>query len=90
MELKVAARSETKVEAGYDCPCGCTPSVMYSRGSGAVEEGCCCGNHFVVGPGAYSKIQLQLKDGFHAEAEMFAAPWGDQLEAAWAIGPSHH
>jgi hypothetical protein len=88
MEVKVTTRSDTTLEAGYECPCGCTPAVTFSRGSDPVEEGCCCGNHFVVGPDASSKIQL--KDGFHAERETFAAPWGDQIEAAWAIGPSKH
>jgi hypothetical protein len=88
MQVNVTTRSETTIEAGYSCPCGCTPSVMYSRGSDSVEEGCCCGNQFVVGPAASSKIHL--KDGFHAEAQVFAAPWGEQVEAAWAIGPSTH
>jgi len=88
MQLKVAAKSDTTVEAGYDCPCGCTPAVMFSKGSDSVEEGCCCGNHFVVGPDASSRIQL--KDGFHAESQSFMAPWGDSVEATWAIGPSKH
>ena len=88
MQINVTKRSDTTLEAGYVCPCGCTPAVMFSKGSDSVEEGCCCGNHFVVGPGASSKINL--KDGFHAEAEVFTAPWGDQVEAAWAIGPSKH
>jgi hypothetical protein len=88
MELKVTTQSDTSLEAGYECPCGCAPAVAYTRGSGPVEEGCCCGNQFVVGPSAASKIRL--KDGFHSEAEIFAAPWGEQIEAAWAIGPSKH
>lgn len=88
MQLKLTPRSDTTLLAGYECPCGCTPAVTYSQGSDSVEEGCCCGNQFVVGPSASSK--LQLKDGFYAETETFTAPWGDQLEAAWAIGPSKH
>ncbi len=88
MQLKATRRSDTILEAGYECPCGCTPAVMFSRGSDAKEEGCCCGNQFVVGPNALSK--LNLKDGFHAEAATFTAPWGDELEVAWAIGPSKH
>ena len=88
MQLKVTKQSDSTVEAGYSCPCGCTPAVLFSRGSDSVHEGCCCGNDFVVGPGASTRIHL--KDGFHAEAETFTAPWGDQVEAAWAIGPSKH
>jgi len=88
MQLKLIRQSETTLEAGYECPCGCTPAVLYSQGSESVEEGCCCGNQFVVGPAASSK--LQPKEGFHVEAKNFAAPWGEQLEAAWAIGPSKH
>lgn len=88
MQLKVTKQSDSIVEAGYRCPCGCTPAVLFSRGSDSVHEGCCCGNDFVVGPGASTRIHL--KDGFHAEAETFIAPWGDQVEAAWAIGPSKH
>ena len=88
MELKVTKRSETTFEAGYDCPCGCTPAVTYTKGSDPVEEGCCCGNQFVVGPGESHKIQL--KDGFHPETESVIAPWGESVEAAWAIGPSEH
>ena len=88
MQLKVTLKSGTSLEAAYECPCGCKPAVTYAKGSGLVEEGCCCGNHFVVGPDAASAIQPKV--GFHAEAETFTAPWGDQLEAAWAIGPSKH
>lgn len=88
MQLKVTTTSDTSLEAGYECPCGCTPAVTFSRGSDPVEEGCCCGNHFVVGPHASSKIQLE--DGFHAEAQTFTTAWGDEVEAAWAIGPSKH
>jgi hypothetical protein len=61
---------------------------VFSKGSDSVAEGCCCGNNFVVGPDASSLIQL--KDGFRAETKTFTAPWGDQVEAAWAIGPSKH
>ena len=88
MQLKVTTRSDTTVEVGYKCPCGCTPAVMFPRGSDSVEEGCCCGNHFVVGPGASSRIRLEV--GFHRETELFTAPWGETVEAAWAIGPSTH
>lgn len=88
MQVKVTRRSDTSLEAGYDCPCGCIPAVVFSKGSDSVAEGCCCGNNFVVGPDASSLIQL--KDGFRAETKTFTAPWGDQVEAAWAIGRSKH
>jgi len=88
MHAKITTQSDNTLGAGYDCPCGCTPAVVFSKGSETVEEGCCCGNHFVVGPGASAKIPLE--EGFRAEVESFTAPWGEELEAAWAIGPSKH
>ena len=77
-----------QVRAGYACPCGCTPSVEYVRGSPLVEEGCCCGNHFAAGPRAGDS--LNSKTGFRAEQQSFVAPWGERLEAAWLVGPSVH
>ena len=88
MYLDVLETSPTSVSAGYSCPCGCTPSVTYRRGEGSIDEGCCCGNQFVVGPEAGASI-VQLA-GFRYELQTFAAPWGERLEAAWLIGPSRH
>lgn len=88
MELTVLEADATRIRAGYSCPCGCTPSVDYARGADLVEEGCCCGNHFAVGPRAAAS--LSPKSGFHPELQTFAAPWGERLEAAWLIGPSVH
>jgi YHS domain-containing protein len=88
MELKILESTATGIRAGYICPCGCTPSVAYERGSGAVAEGCCCGNQFVVGPEA--RASLTPTDGFRLEATPFRAPWGEDLKAAWLVGPSVH
>ena len=88
MELTLLETDATTLRAGYACPCGCTPSVEYRRGADLVEEGCCCGNHFAVGPGAASS--LTPTTGFRPELQMFDAPWGERLEAAWLIGPSVH
>lgn len=88
MELTVLEADGSHVRAGYSCPCGCTPSVEYARGGERVEEGCCCGNHFAVGPGAAAG--LSTRAGFRPELQTFAAPWGEQVEAAWLIGPSVH
>lgn len=88
MQLTVLEADATHLRAGYSCPCGCTPSVEYARGADLVEEGCCCGNHFAVGPQA--SASLQPKAGFHPELQTFDAPWGEHLEAAWSIGPSVH
>ena len=88
MELTILESSDVGIRAGYSCPCGCTPSVAYQRGSGAVAEGCCCGNHFVVGPRA--SFGLTPNEGFQLEATPFEAPWGEGLEAAWLVGPSVH
>jgi hypothetical protein len=88
MQLQLAATSETSVQAGYACTCGCTPSVVYERDSAEVDDTCCCGTHFVVGRDAES--HLDRKDGFRTEVQEFVTPWGDSLEAAWAIGSGHH
>lgn len=88
MELTVLESDATRIRAGYSCPCGCTPSVEYARGMELVEEGCCCGNHFAVGPEAAAS--LTPKVGFHPELQVLDAPWGERLEAAWLVGPSVH
>lgn len=88
MELTILESSESGVRAGYSCPCGCTPSVAYKRGGGAVEDGCCCGNHFAVGPKGSSSLTPVA--GFRLESVPFQAPWGEGLEAAWLVGPSVH
>lgn len=88
MELNLLEPTEAGLRAGYSCPCGCTPEVTYARGAELVEEGCCCGNHFAVGPEA--SASLSATPGFRAEAQSFEAPWGERLEAAWLVGPSVH
>ena len=88
MELSLLNATQASVRAGYSCPCGCTPSVRYDRGAALVEEGCCCGNHFAVGPDAGAS--LSPKPGYRPEVQLFHAPWGERLEAAWLVGPSVH
>ena len=88
MELRLIEAEPTTVRAAYTCPCGCTPSVAYARDAAVVEEGCCCGNEFAVGPKA--SASLSLKAGFRPETKPFDAPWGEPLEAAWLVGPSVH
>jgi len=89
MELKLLEQDATSLRAGYNCPCGCTPSVEYARGADVVSEGCCCGNHFAVGPAA-AATTANPKPGFHPEVQTFESPWGERLEAAWLVGPSVH
>ena len=88
MELTILESSDAGIRAGYNCPCGCTPSLAYGRGSPGVAEGCCCGNHFVVGPQA--SASLMPVEGFRLESTPFQAPWGEGLEAVWLVGPSVH
>jgi len=88
MELTILEPTTTGLRAGYSCPCGCTPSVAYERGGDIVNEGCCCGNHFAVGPEASSS--LTPVSGFRLESQRLQAPWGEVLEAAWLVGPSVH
>jgi YHS domain-containing protein len=88
MELILIAADDGALRAGYACPCGCTPSVEYARGAETVDEGCCCGNHFAIGPDAASS--LKPKAGYRPEVQALEAPWGERLEAAWLVGPSVH
>lgn len=88
MQLNVLETTPDSVRAGYSCPCGCEPAVEYVRGKDPAHEGCCCGNEFAVGPNAAPR--LSLNPGFHREQVAFDAPWGETLEAAWAVGPSVH
>jgi YHS domain-containing protein len=88
MELTILEPTPTGLRAGYSCPCGCTPSVAYERGADIVDEGCCCGNQFAVGPAASSS--LTPVSGFRLEAQRLQAPWGEALEVAWLVGPSVH
>lgn len=88
MDLTMLEAGDASVRAGYSCPCGCTPSVEYRRGDALVEDGCCCGNHFAVGPDAGTG--LGARAGFRPELQVFDAPWGERLEAAWLVGPSVH
>ena len=88
MELTMIQAEAGTVRAGYNCPCGCTPSVEYARGAEPAEEGCCCGNQFAVGPRAAAS--LTPTPGFRPELQTFNAPWGEPLEAAWLVGPSVH
>ena len=88
MELTLLEGDATTLRAGYSCACGCTPSVAYSRGTDLAEDGCCCGNHFAVGPNAAAS--LSPRQGFRPELQAFNAPWGERLEAAWLVGPSVH
>ncbi len=88
MELNILEATSDHVRAGYDCPCGCHPSVEFGRGADVAREGCCCGNEFAVGP--HAGMALAPRTGYRAESRSFTPPWGEALEAAWLIGPSVH
>lgn len=88
MQLHILDTTDHSVRAGYECPCGCRPTVTYQRTAAPVHEGCCCGNQFVVGPEGTSRSGE--KKGYRPEAMSLAAPWGEALSAEWLIGPSVH
>lgn len=88
MELSRFETDMQTVQAGYTCPCGCTPSVTYERGGDLARSQCCCGNEFVVGPDA--ERWLTPSDGFRLETEPRMAAWGEPVMAAWLVGPSVH
>lgn len=84
MQLQLDRISDETVRAGYQCTCGCKPALEYTRDAETVENTCCCGTHFAVGPDAEERL-ASLRD-LRLEVEEFTAPWGGQVEAAWAIG----
>jgi hypothetical protein len=88
MQLQLATASEDAVQAGYVCTCGCRPTLTYEKGGANVEDVCCCGTHFVVGTDAESG--LKPMEGGRIEVQELEAPWGEVLEAAWAVGPPKH
>lgn len=84
MQLQLDRVSDDTVRAGYRCTCGCQPSLEYSQGGETVESTCCCGTHFAVGPDA--EARMSALDDLRLEVEEFSAPWGAQVDAAWAVG----
>lgn len=88
MQLIIHEGSGDSVKVGYECPCGCSPSVSYARAAESVHEGCCCGNEFTVG--GEDIEPLEQRPGFHSETQSFEAPWGAPLRASWMVGPSVH
>jgi len=88
MELKVLESDGAMVRVGYDCPCGCTPSLAYARGAAVERDDCCCGNAFAIGP--HAGAELGQRHGFAAQQQNFMAPWVEPLEAAWLVGASRH
>ncbi len=85
MQLQYATKSSTEVETGYACPCGCKPRLAFTRDGENQKDVCCCGTQLVVGIDARSG--LELRDGLSVGVEEFDSPWGEALEAAWAIEP---
>lgn len=83
LNLIVTPQDESAILAGYSCPCGCQQRVTYQRGGPDVADACCCGNHFAVGPQAGVSLESQPRD--RLEVQAFAAPWGEELQAAWAL-----
>jgi hypothetical protein len=88
MQLQLARTLDDAVQAGYACSCGCKPSVTYEKGGANVDDVCCCGTHFVVGKDAES--DLKAPDDARIQVQEIEAPWGEVLEAAWAIGSGTH
>ena len=93
MQLKIDVQSDDAIFASYTCPCGCNPGVALRQGARVVTEGCCCGNEFAVGDRASRHIIEQkyvARPGYELQVQPFTAPWGETVEAAWAVGPSQH
>jgi YHS domain-containing protein len=88
MQLITYEAEGDAIRAGYECACGCKPSNTYSRDGEISTDICCCGNEFAIGKDADQHVSA--KPGFHAETVDLTAPWGEQIQAAWMVGPSEH
>lgn len=88
MQLELAVKSDTEVEAGYVCSCGCRPQLSYRRDAESQKHVCCCGTQLVVGRDAADGLEIEA--GAHAEVQRFESPWGETLEAAWVLGSGMH
>jgi len=86
LQLMILESTPDTVRAGYECPCGCRPSVAYAPHDDAAYDACCCGNEFAVGHEGTTR--LAGREPFRREAYAFTAPWGEPLEAVWLIGSS--
>ncbi len=93
MHLKIDVSADDAIFASYTCPCGCNPGVALKKGADVVTEGCCCGNEFAVGHHASGLIvdkQYVARPGYQLQVQPIQTPWGETVEAAWAIGQSEH
>lgn len=93
MHLQIDVRPDNSIFASYTCPCGCNPGVALKAGTDVATEGCCCGNEFAVGHGARHAIESKgfaAKPGFALQVVPVQAPWGQQIDAVWAVGQSEH
>ncbi len=88
MQLMILETTPQSLRAGYECPCGCRPSLTYPSHGDAVHDACCCGNEFAVGH--QGTTRLAERAPFQREDHAFTAPWGEPLEAVWLIGSSTH
>ncbi len=88
MQLQIATISNTEVEAGYACSCGCNPQLAYTRGADNQKHVCCCGKQLVVGKDARASLGTG-ENGF-VGVEEFESPWGETLEAAWTTASGEH
>ena len=93
LKLQIDVRPDSSIIASYTSPCGCNPGVALAAGTEVATEGCCCGNEFAVGHGARHEIESKgyaAKPGFALLVVPVQAPWGQRIDAVWAVGPSHH
>jgi YHS domain-containing protein len=88
VQLVILESTLESVRAGYECPCGCQPSVSYRPQAAVATDACCCGNEFAFGPSAH--VDLADRAGFERFTEPLQAPWGEALAAVWLVGPSTH
>ena len=101
MELKFRVLTGRKnidlAEVRYDCACGCRPTATYARGSGqAGSQHCCCGIVHFVGPDADAALRGYLDErkakgmdelvkGWEFKQASVRAPWGTDIEVAYAM-----
>jgi copper chaperone CopZ len=79
-------RSEAGAEVHYNCPCGSQDEVFrYDRSRAEQSPHSCCGHHLLVAPDAEGALRARLGEGYAIDVQTVEMPWGQPLQAAFAV-----
>jgi len=70
----------------YTCPCGSTTEhYTYDRSKADQALGSCCDHHLLIQANAGQRLQERLGDAYEVNVQSVEMPWGQPIEAAFAI-----